>query len=430
MTHQIQGLQRRHFLGAGAAGAALSLGGLSGCATPLFGQKPIGRVVVIGAGFGGATAAKYIRQWEPRIEVTLVERNERFVSCPISNLVLSGARRIEDVTLAYDGLDRHGVRRVRDEATAIDVERREVRLKGGGVLPWDRLIVAPGVDFQFDKVPGLAAADASGAVLHAWKAGPQTVALRRQLEALPDGGVFAIAIPKAPYRCPPGPYERASVVAQYFQQHKPRSKVLVLDANPDIVSKKGLFEKAWKELYPGLIEYRPNSELLEFDAAGKLAKLTTEDVRADLFNIIPPQQAGRVAQPFISVNNQWVGVEFQTFESAKAPGVHVIGDAIAAAPGMPKSGFMANNHAKVVADAVIARITGAPINETPIIANTCYSFVSDQSVVHVASVHKWDPAQKTLVAVQGAGGLSSARNAQEAIYADGWARSIWADALG
>lgn len=419
-------LQRRRLLGAGLAGSSLAL---IGCAS-VGGAAPIGRVVVIGGGFGGATAAKYIRRWEPRIEVTLVERNESFVSCPISNLVLSGAKRIEDVTLAYDGLDKYGVRRVRDEATVIDLDRKQVRLARGEALPFDRLIVAPGVDFQFDKLPGLAAAEASGQVLHAWKAGPQTVALRRQLEALPDGGVFAIAIPKAPYRCPPGPYERASFVAQYFKAAKPRAKVLILDANPDIVSKKGLFTKAWNELYPGIVEYRPNSELTEFDTGRRVARLQFEDVKADVFNIIPPQQAGRIAQPLISVNNQWVGVEFQTFEAVKAAGVHVIGDAIAAAPGMPKSGFMANNHAKVVADAVIARLTGSPINETPIIANTCYSFVSDKDVVHVASVHKWDAAQKTLVAVQGAGGLSSARNELEGRYALSWARNIWADALG
>lgn len=419
-------LQRRRLLGAGLAGSSLAL---IGCAS-VGGAAPIGRVVVIGGGFGGATAAKYIRRWEPRIEVTLVERNESFVSCPISNLVLSGAKRIEDVTLAYDGLDKYGVRRVRDEATVIDLDRKQVRLVRGEALPFDRLIVAPGVDFQFDKLPGLAAAEASGQVLHAWKAGPQTVALRRQLEALPDGGVFAIAIPKAPYRCPPGPYERASLVAQYFKAAKPRAKVLILDANPDIVSKKGLFTKAWNELYPGIVEYRPNSELTEFDTGRRVARLQFEDVKADVFNIIPPQQAGRIAQPLISVNNQWVGVEFQTFEAVKAAGVHVIGDAIAAAPGMPKSGFMANNQAKVVADAVIARLTGSPINETPIIANTCYSFVSDKDVVHVASVHKWDAAQKTLVAVQGAGGLSSARNELEGRYALSWARNIWADALG
>jgi sulfide dehydrogenase [flavocytochrome c] flavoprotein subunit len=418
-------MQRRQLLGAGLAGASLAL---AGCAsTPT--QKPIARVVVVGAGFGGATAARYIRLWEPRIEVTLVERNRNFVSCPISNLVLAGVQRIEDITLPYSGLQRHGVKVVHDEATVIDFEKKLVRLAHGEPLPYDRLIVAPGIDFLSDTVPGLAAAITEGKVLHAWKAGEQTVALRRQLEALPDGGVFAISIPPAPYRCPPGPYERASVIAHYFKAAKPRSKLLVLDANPDLVSKKGLFLKAWDELYKGIIEYRPNSELVEFDAARGVARLQVEDVKADLFNIIPPQQAGRIAQPLVTVNNRWVGVEFQSFESAKVPGVHVIGDAVAAAPGMPKSGFMANNHAKVVADAVIARITGQPVNEAPVIANTCYSFVSDKEVVHVASVHKWDPAQKTLVAVQGAGGLSAARNELEGSYALSWARNIWADAL-
>lgn len=419
-------LQRRSFLAAGLGGLGATT--LGGCAS-LGGQAPIGRVVVIGGGFGGATAAKYIRKWAPGIDVTLVERNEFFVSCPISNLVLSGHKQIGELTLPYSGLARHGVKVVRDEATAIDLDKRQVRLARGEPLPYDRLILSPGIDFQFDKVAGLAAAVESGQVQHAWKAGPQTVALRRQLEALPDGGVFAISIPKAPYRCPPGPYERASVIAQYFKQHKPKSKLLVLDGNPDIVSKKGLFLKAWNELYPGLIEYRPNHEVVEFDARARVARTQVEDVKADLFNIIPPQQAGKVAAPFISVNKQWVGVEFQGFESTIAPGVHVIGDAIAAAPGMPKSGFQANNHGKVVADAVIAHLTGQPLVETPIIANTCYSFVSDQEVVHVASVHRYDAEKKTLTVVEGSGGLSAARNALEARYALDWAQSIWADAL-
>lgn len=419
------GIGRRRLLGAGLAGSTL---GLLGCGR-VGSKKPIGRVVVVGGGFGGATAAKYIRKWEPRIEVTLVERNELFVSCPVSNLVLAGLRGIDDVTLPYSGLAKYGVNLVRDEATAIDVDRRQVRLARGAPLPYDRLVVAPGIDFQFDRVPGLAAADASGRVLHAWKAGAQTVALRRQLEAMPDGGVFAISIPRVPFRCPPGPYERASVVAHYFKAAKPRSKVVVLDANPDVASKKDLFVAAWNELYPGVIEYRPNSELIGFDARTGVARLEVEDFAADVFNVIPPQQAGRIAQPLISVDDQWVGVEFLTFESEKVSGIHVIGDAIATAYGMPKSAFMANNHAKLVADAVIARLTGAPVNEAPILANTCYSYVSDREVVHVASVHKWDAAKKTMLPVQGSGGLSGARTELEAHYAQSWARNIWDDVL-
>lgn len=418
-------LNRRQILLAGVAGTTASL---AGCASVVTG-KPIARVVVIGGGFGGATAAKYIRLWEPRIEVTLVERNPEFISCPISNLVVAGYRQLSEITLPYDGLAKHGVKLVRDEATAIDFEKKQVRLARGDTLSYDRLVVAPGIDVQFDKIPGLQQAHQSGRVLHAWKAGQETLALRAQLQALPDGGVFAISIPKAPYRCPPGPYERASVVAAYFKQYKPRSKVLVLDANPDLISKKGLFLKAWDDLYKGIIEYRPNAEVVEFDVRGNVAKGQVEDYKADLFNIIPPQQAGRIAQPLITVNNQWVGVEFQTWESTKVPGVHVIGDAIAAAPGMPKSGFQANNHGKVMADAVVARLTGQPVNESPIIANTCYSFVGEKEVVHVASVHKWNAEQKTLVPVQGAGGLSSARNELEGVYALSWARNIWADAL-
>jgi NADPH-dependent 2,4-dienoyl-CoA reductase/sulfur reductase-like enzyme len=305
-----------------------------------------------------------------------------------------------------------------------------VRLARGDALPWDRLVVAPGIDFLYSQIPGLESPQAQEQVLHAWRAGPQTVELRRRLEAMPDGGTFAISIPRAPYRCPPGPYERASVVADYFRKAKPRSKLLILDANPDVTSKPALFKAVWAERYKGIVEYRPNSELVEFDLRNRTARLQVEDVKADLFNVIPPQRAGRIAEGLITVNRQWVGVEFLGFESQKIPGVHVIGDAIAAAPAMPKSGFMANNHAKVAAAAVIARITGQPVSESPIIANTCYSFLTTTEAVHVASVHKYDPKQKTLVPVPGAGGLSPGRTELEGQYAYAWARNIWADALG
>jgi sulfide dehydrogenase [flavocytochrome c] flavoprotein chain len=420
-------MNRRNILGA-AGGAALALS-LPGCASL---GKPKARVVVIGGGFGGATAAKYIRQWAPEIEVVLVEREAAFISCPLSNLVLGGSETIENLTTGYDTLQKkYGVRVVRDEALAIDAEKKTVKLARGDTLTYDRLIVSPGVDFQFELVPGLQSAEAQAKVLHAWKAGPQTVALRRQLEALPDGGVYALHIPKVPYRCPPGPYERAAQVAFYFKHHKPRSKVLVLDANPDIVSKKALFLKAWNERYPGIVEYKPNSEIVRVDAATNSIELQFETVRAGVLNVVPPQQAGRIAQTagLITANNRWCGVNFQSFESTVTPGIHVLGDATLSAPGMPKSGFMANNHAKVAADAVIALIQGREVNPDPIIANTCYSFVSDTDVVHVASVHKYDKAQKTLVAVPGAGGLSTAANALEGQYAKAWARNIWADAL-
>ena len=423
-------IDRRGFIkAAGGMTAALGAGlGVSACAN-LVGRAPLGRVVVIGGGFGGATAAKYLKKWEPRLEVTLVERNQNFVSCPISNLVLAGVKQIEDITIAYDGLAKYGVRLVRDEAVAIDLEKREVRLAQHDPLVWDRLIVAPGIDFLYDQIPGLDNADAQQRILHAWKAGAQTVALRKRLEQLPDGGVFALTIPRLPYRCPPGPYERASVIANYFKQHKPRAKVLILDGNPDVVAKKALFQQAWEERYKGIIEYRPNSVLQDFDVRRNVAKLEFEDVRADLFNVIPPQRSGRIAAPLANVGGRWAGVNFRTFESTAASGVHVIGDATASAPGMPKSGFMANNHAKVAADAVIASLSGLAPNPTPIIANTCYSFVSDRDVVHVASVHKFDTQENTLLPVKGAGGLSAVANDLEGRYALAWARNIWADAL-
>ena len=419
-------ISRREFLQ--WASAAAGTAAIGGCAT---GGSGAGRVVVIGAGYGGATAAKYIRLWAPDIEVVLVERAGEFVSCPLSNLVIGGNTDIRELTFSYEGLKRRGIKVVRDEATAIDAEKREVRLASGGTLGYDRLIVSPGIDFMFDAIPGLNSADAQNRVLHAWKAGAQTLALRKQLESMRDGGVYALHIPKAPYRCPPGPYERICQVADYFKRAKPRSKILVLDANEDIVSKKGLFLAAWNGPYKGMIEYKPNSELVDVDVKTLTAKLQFEDVKADVLNVVPPQKAGLIAEKagLINANNRWCNVDWLTMESTAVKGVHVLADATLSAPAMPKSASMANQHAKVCAAAVIALIKGEKVNPEPMMMNTCYSFVDGKTVMHVASVHAYDAAQKTLVPVKGAGGVSDKASEQEGLYAWGWARNIWAEAL-
>jgi sulfide dehydrogenase [flavocytochrome c] flavoprotein chain len=425
-------LNRREFIAVGAGSTVL---GISGCASVLSGTGP--KVVVVGGGYGGATAAKYLRMWsDGKVDVTLVEPNASFISCPISNLVIGGSKSIADITVPYDNLaKRHGVKLVRDMVSAIDADKKQVRLASGGTLPYDKLIVSPGVDLNFGTIEGLQAARDSGAILQAWKAGAETIALRKQLEAMPDGGVYAIAIPEAPYRCPPGPYERACQVANYFKQSKPKSKVLILDANQDVVSKAGLFKKVWAEQYKGMVEYRNQHKAVAVDAKAGLIKFDVQnDVKADVLNVLPEMRAGVIAQQagLANINKRWAAVNYLTFESAVVKDIHVLGDSIQIAPLMPKSAHMANNHAKVAAAAIIAGFNGQAPNPEPIIANTCYSFVDDKNVVHVASVHKYNAEQKTFVSLQqtqGAGGLSAAPNELEGAYALSWAKNIWADTL-
>ncbi len=420
-------MRRRRFLEAGLAGLAVAT--VAGCAGAAP-ARPRARVVVVGGGYGGATAAKYLRLFDPSVEVLLVEPNPAFVSCPLSNLVVGGFLTIDQVTRPYDGLEtRHGVRLVRDRATAIDVERRLVRIARGDPIAYDRVVVAPGIDFMWELMPAMAAEAAQRRFLHAWKAGEQTVALRRQLEGMRDGGVFAISIPETPYRCPPAPYERACQAAAYFRAAKPRSKVLILDANGDVTSKGALFKKAWSELYAGMVDYRPNSKAVDVDMAAGAVKLELEDVKADVINLIPPMKAGTIAAAFVTANKRWCEIDWLTYESTAAPGVHLLGDALLPAPVMPKSGNMANAQAKACAAAVVAMLAGEPPNPAPTLANTCYSFVSDKLAVHVASVHKYDQRERTMKAVPGAGGLSPAMNELEAKYAFDWAHTIWADAL-
>lgn len=427
---------RRQFVKTLGAGSALgALGGvtlLSGCAATGKGNGL--KVVVVGGGFGGATAAKYVRMWSDYgIEVTLIEPNASFISCPISNLVLGGVKTMADITTPYDGLVKnHGVKLVHDTVNTIDADKRVVKLASGSELAYDRLILSPGIDFMWEALPGMAKAGAKEKVLHSWKAGAQTVALRKQLQDMPDGGVFALSIPLAPYRCPPGPYERACQVANYFTQAKPKSKVLILDANEDVTSKGPLFKKAWAERYKGMVEYRGKHALADVDAATNTLKFEFhDDVKASVLNVLPPMRAGAIAVKtgLATANKRWCEVDFLTFESKAAKNIHVLGDSIQVAPGMPKSGHMANQHGKTCAAAVVALLTGQTPNQTPIYNNTCYSFVSAEDVVHVASVHTYDPVKKTMVTVAGSGGVSKAANELEGRFALSWAKGIWADTL-
>ena len=407
---------------------------LGGCATS-GGTPSSAKVLVVGGGYGGATAAKYIRLLSDySLDVVLVEPNPAFVSCPISNLVVGGVRQLPDITTSYDALrSRHGVTIVRDTVSSIDVARKTARLAGGPEIRYDKLVLSPGVELMFESIQGLRQAHADGQILQAWKANEETVALFKQIEAMRDGGVYAITIPEAPYRCPPGPYERASVVASYLKKAKPKSKVLVLDANPDVTSKAGLFKKAWSELYGGMLEYRGQHKAVAVDARARTVKFEVQDdVKADVLNVLPAMRAGSLAVQtgLANANARWCHVDWQTFESTAAKDIHVLGDSIQLAAGMPKSGHMANSHAKVAAAAIVAQLKGLEIVQKPMLTNTCYSFVSDAEVIHVASVHEYVAAEKTFKPVAGSGGVSAARSELEARYAMSWARNIWADSLG
>lgn len=413
-------MRRRRFLE--LALAASTLPGWPAMAAPGT-RTSLGRVVVLGAGYGGATAAKYVRMLSGgHIEVILVERNPQFISCPVSNRVLAGQRTLAQLSFGYGALQRHhGVKFVRGSVTAIDAERSRLVL-ADRKLAYDRLIVAPGIDFIYDAFPALATAQER--IPHAWKAGAQTRNLQRQLLAMPDGGVFTIVVPPQPYRCPPAPYERACQAAWYLKTHKPRSKVIVLDANPVITSKRVLFERAWRELYPGMIEYVPGSELREVDVATRTVRTGFDTVSSNVLNIIPPQRAGRIAldSGLANVERRWCEVDFLTYASSVLPRVHVIGDAIEA--GLPKSAHMANAQAKICAAAVVALMRG----EAPAFANTCYSFIDDRQAMHISTLYRYDPARLAMQA-EGSGILSDHASNEEGADADAWARQIWRDTL-
>jgi NADPH-dependent 2,4-dienoyl-CoA reductase/sulfur reductase-like enzyme len=416
---------RRDFLKSSGVGLGLLITGAAGCAAPLrgdFSPKTGRRVVVIGGGWGGATAAKYVRLGDPSIDVVLLEPNKEFVSCPFSNLVLSGVRTIESLTLGYDGLRRQGVRIYHAEASAIEPDRRRVRV-GEGYLEYDRLIVSPGVEFQWEQIEGLA--QARETVLHAWKAGPQTVALARQIQSMPDGGVFVLTIPPAAYRCPPGPYERVCQVAWYLKNNKPRSKLIVLDANQDIISKTGLFKAAWK-MYPA-IEYRASSKVAKVDPSTREVATDFGDrVRYDVVNVIPPQRAGTIAvqADLVGGDKRWCEVDHVTYESMKHKNIHVVGDATIGIP-VPKSGTVANAMGKIAASAVVHLLNGKqPPAMAPV--NVCYSWVSDREAMAVINAYRIQGGKVVQIEQKLTPGHSIAI-AQNAV---GWTTSIWNDILG
>jgi sulfide dehydrogenase [flavocytochrome c] flavoprotein subunit len=419
-------IQRRDFLkmvGASAGiGAATAIGG---CAT-----QPASsggrRVVVVGGGYGGTIAAKYIRMMDKTIEVTLIERNDHFVSCPFSNLYISGLMKdLSPLTIKYDKLaTNHGIRVVQAEVTGIDAAGRTV-MTSKGTFAYDRLVLSPGVDFRTEEIGGYDAARTPEVIPHAWKAGPQTLLLRRQLEAMKPGGTVVLSIPLAPFRCPPGPYERTSMIAMYLKQHKPKSKIVVLDANPDIVSKKGLFLKGWKKYYDGIVDYRPAKKVTEVNAAGMSVMIEgIDEVKGDVINLIPPQRAGRVAVAagLVGADKNWCPVNPHTFESTLKAGIHVIGDACIAGA-MPKSGYSANSEAKACATNIVNLMNDREIVDFSGI-NTCYSFLSAKEAVEVTGVYTVDKEKNAIIAVPGSVGVSPDLSETEAIYAESWLRNI------
>lgn len=406
-----------------ASGAILAAGAMS---SPLRAQTAAPRVVVIGGGFAGATVAKYVRLWNPKIQVTLIEPNPNHVSCILSNLVMTGALGMTDITLRYDNLrTKYGVNIVADRAVAIDPVGRKVSTQNGSQIAYDKLVLAPGIDF--DAVPGL-----DSAVLpHAWQAGPQTLALKAQLQAVPSGGSFVMSIPLAPYRCPPGPYERACLLADSLLRNRRAGKVIVLDANPDVVAEAHTFHTAFSTTYAGVIEYHPSTEVTSVDWANKTINTNWGPIRADAANIIPRQKAGKLVAAAGLLGSapgaRWASVNPLSYESTLVPNVHVIGDS--QGTGQPKSGHMANAQAKVCADALVRYFAGEAPDPAPMTNSACYSPITSTTASWLTVVFGYDAASGLMKPVPNT--LAEAPTPTRGHYEDmfGWAKNLFADSF-
>jgi NADPH-dependent 2,4-dienoyl-CoA reductase/sulfur reductase-like enzyme len=397
----------------------------------------------ISAGFGGATCARYLKMWEPKIEVTIIEPNAKFTSCPFSNTVLAGINKMDDITFTYDYLKKTVDHFVQDTVVGIDTAARTVKTAGGNTIKYDRLVLAGGIELMFDKVEGYNA-ETQKTIMHAWKAGPQTATLRKQLEAMRDGGTFVMSVPMAPYRCPPGPYERACQVAHYFKQAKPKSKIIILDGNPDIASKKGLFIAAWKKHYGygtdnSMIDFRGNNMPRSIDPKNMIVGTEFDDVKGDVINVVPPMRAAEIcamAGVRSDSSGTWCPIDYRSFESLTVKNVHVLGDSTLT--NFPKSGSVANNTGKMAAAAIVEIFNGREPDSAPVVTNTCYSASSDHTAFHVATVFRYAAAKTgadgkvtpaAMVAQKG-GGVSKEESELEFAYMESWAKNVWADTLG
>ena len=408
----------------GVAGLALST-------LPVYARSSSAHVIVVGGGFGGATAARYLKRGDPSLKVTLIEPAQTFYTCPFTNLYLAGLRRFEQQGHGFDDLRAAGIDVIHDLATEVDSQAKTVTLAKGQKLSYDKLLLSPGIDFRWNTLEGYDEA-ASLLAPHAWKAGDQTRLLKSQLDAMPDGGTFIMVAPENPFRCPPGPYERASMVAHYFKQNKPKSKILILDAK-DNFSKQGLFQDGWKQVYGDMIEWVPFSKdgkVTRVDAA-KLSVETEfgEIHKANVLNVIPPQKAGAIAeQAGVTNASGWVPIDPHTFESEQVKDIYVVGDATIASP-MPKSGFSANTQAKLAAASIINALSGKPTPQATL-SNTCYSLIAPDYGISVGHLYAF--ADDKLA--EASGGVSpkeasAAFRKQEAQYGEAWyaaiSRDIW-----
>ena len=428
-----QKFTRRDFNKLFLAGAAGSTLGVFGGATPLLASQK--RVVVIGGGFGGASAAKYIKKLDPSVSVTLVEPAATFYTCPFSNWVMGGLKQMNEIAQTYDVLKgTYGVEVINEEAAEIDAANHTVKLKGGKELKYDRLVVSPGIDFDYDAIEGYSEDVANKQMPHGYKAGPQTEMLTKQLQEMKDGDNVVICPPGNPFRCPPGPYERASLIANFLKKNKPNSKVIILDAKEKF-SKQGLFTKGWERLYPGIIEWKAASaggKVTAVDPSSMTVQTSSGAVKGGVVNVIPPQRAGKIAADAGLTNETgWCPVNPITFESTIHPGIHVIGDA-SIAGAMPKSGFAASSQGKVTA-ASIVRLLQGKVPAPPSLVNTCYSLVGPGYGISVAAVYKL--TSDGIVSIKGAGGLTPMdadddQLSEEATYARGWYNNIAQDIWG